>query len=108
VDTNLTRLPLFDNLQKQRTAPGNYSVLREMSPFTFAPLVTEEMSLFAQLEIELLRPEPPGHLLTQGGDIDNRMKTLFPVPAVVKRGPGRPPASVKAPPKPGMKWLPSR
>jgi hypothetical protein len=25
----------------------------------------------------MLRPEPPGALITQGGDIDNRLKTLF-------------------------------
>jgi hypothetical protein len=25
----------------------------------------------------LLRPEPPGSIISQGGDIDNRLKTLF-------------------------------
>jgi hypothetical protein len=25
----------------------------------------------------MLRPEPPGSILTQAGDIDNRLKTLF-------------------------------
>jgi hypothetical protein len=48
-----------------------------MTPFTFVPLVAAEMNVIAELSIVLLRPEPPGGLLTQGGDIDNRLKTLF-------------------------------
>ena len=28
-------------------------------------------------EIFMLRPEVPGAIITQGGDIDNRLKTLF-------------------------------
>jgi hypothetical protein len=43
----------------------------------FAPLIVAEMHIFAQLEVTLMRPEPPGHLITQGGDMDNRLKTLF-------------------------------
>ena len=35
------------------------------------------MDSTAELSLTLLRPEPPGNLLTQGGDIDNRLKTLF-------------------------------
>lgn len=35
------------------------------------------MDVVAELAITLLRPEPPGHLITRGGDIDNRLKTLF-------------------------------
>jgi Holliday junction resolvase RusA-like endonuclease len=48
-----------------------------MDPFVFVPLVTAEMSAVAELSVVLLRPEPAGQLLTQGGDIDNRLKTLF-------------------------------
>jgi hypothetical protein len=29
------------------------------------------------ITITFLRPEPPGAIVTQGGDIDNRMKTLL-------------------------------
>ena len=56
---------------------GDYSLLRSMGSFTFAPLITEEMDVVAELAITLLRPEPPGGLITQGGDMDNRLKTLF-------------------------------
>ena len=57
--------------------PNEYSLLRPMGSFTFAPLVSAEMNATAELVVTLLRPEPPGNLLTQGGDIDNRLKTLF-------------------------------
>lgn len=45
--------------------------------FRFVPLVTRRFSLVCYLEIVMLRREEPGHLIRHGGDIDNRMKTLF-------------------------------
>lgn len=51
--------------------------LRPLGPFTFVPLVNERVDLVAELDITMLRPEPPGRIITQGGDIDNRLKTLF-------------------------------
>ena len=56
---------------------GDYSLLRPLDSFTFVSLITHEMDVVAELTITLLRPELPGGLLTQGGDIDNRLKTLF-------------------------------
>lgn len=56
---------------------NDYSLLRPMGSFTFVPLITEEMDVVAELAITILRPEPPGGLISQGGDIDNRLKTLF-------------------------------
>jgi hypothetical protein len=43
----------------------------------FAPLVSERLHMATDLTITLLRPEPPGRIVTQGGDIDNRLKTLL-------------------------------
>lgn len=60
-----------------RRVKGNYSLQRPMGDYVFAPLICAEMNAIAELRVTLLRPEAPGHLLTQGGDIDNRMKTLF-------------------------------
>ena len=31
----------------------------------------------ANISITLLRPEPPGNIVVEGGDIDNRLKTIF-------------------------------
>jgi hypothetical protein len=43
----------------------------------YAPLVCNRLHLLAELDILLLRPERPGGIVTSGGDIDNRLKTLF-------------------------------
>jgi hypothetical protein len=62
---------------EETPADGQTSILRRVGAFTFAPLVCQKLHLIAQLHILFLRPEPPGALITQGGDIDNRIKTLF-------------------------------
>lgn len=64
------------SLLKPREGRG-YSLLRPLGGFTFVPLVTAEMNVVAELTVTMLRPEAPGQLITQGGDIDNRIKTLF-------------------------------
>jgi hypothetical protein len=51
--------------------------LQEIGQFKFAPLVCSRFKAAAKLDVTLLRPEPPGSILTQGGDIDNRIKTLL-------------------------------
>jgi hypothetical protein len=60
-----------------RRSIGDYSLPRPMGEFVFLPLVTAEMNVVAEISLTLLRPELPGQLITQGGDIDNRIKTLF-------------------------------
>ena len=52
------------------------SVLRSVGAYNFASVVSSEIHLVADLTITYLRPGPPGALV-QGGDIDNRMKTLL-------------------------------
>jgi hypothetical protein len=64
-------------LLQPKASRGDYSLLRQVGGFTFVPLVNAEMDVVAELIVTLLRPEPPGGLITQGGDIDNRLKTLF-------------------------------
>jgi hypothetical protein len=56
---------------------NEYHFLRHVGSFVFVPLVTAEVNAVAELTLTLLRPEPPGGLITQGGDIDNRLKTLL-------------------------------
>jgi hypothetical protein len=43
----------------------------------FIPLVRSSLYLICGLRIIFLRKEDPGSLIKQGGDIDNRLKTLF-------------------------------
>jgi hypothetical protein len=56
---------------------GNTSIIRKVGKFRFAPLVTQRLHLYAELSIMMLRPGPAGAIAYQGGDIDNRLKTLF-------------------------------
>jgi len=53
------------------------NIIRKMESFTFAPLVCESTQWTATLDITLLKREPPGSIVTQSGDIDNRLKTLL-------------------------------
>ena len=50
---------------------------RRVPPFRFVPLISPSIRFVCELRIFLLRPEPPGAIVTRGGDIDNRLKTLF-------------------------------
>jgi hypothetical protein len=43
----------------------------------FVPLITAANGLVCELDIMFLRPERPGSILGQGGDIDNRVKVLL-------------------------------
>ncbi len=45
--------------------------------FRFVPLVNKAFNLVCALDILFLRRESPGELIRHGGDLDNRMKTLF-------------------------------
>jgi hypothetical protein len=45
--------------------------------FRFVPLVNREFKLVCGLDILFLRRENPGDLILQGGDVDNRIKTLL-------------------------------
>ena len=56
---------------------GEVTVIRERHGFRFAPLVCEGMRSVAELDITLLWPQAPGAIFKNGGDIDNRLKTLF-------------------------------
>ena len=61
----------FLNLDYELTA------VREVAGKSFSCVVNAKNFLVASLDIMFLRPEEPGLLVTQGGDIDNRMKTLL-------------------------------
>jgi hypothetical protein len=57
---------------------GRVHLIYPFSNFKFACLVSERHETFAELDILFLRPEPAGQIIKSGGgDIDNRLKTLF-------------------------------
>lgn len=53
------------------------SVVVERDGLRFAPLVTQRLNLYVELSVLLFRQQPRGTLITDGGDIDNRLKTLL-------------------------------
>jgi len=57
--------------------PHEISVIQSVGDFRFAPLVTSKLHLIAELNITMLRPQAAGSIVTHGGDIDNRLKTLL-------------------------------
>lgn len=74
------QLPLSDTVKYLVDPPspeGSLALIRPLSGFRFVPLVNVDPALVAELTITFLRPEEPGSLITQGGDIDNRLKTLL-------------------------------
>ena len=52
-------------------------MLKEVDGVVFAPLVSSKLKFICQLDITMLWPEEPGIISEFGGDIDNRLKTLF-------------------------------
>ena len=57
-------------------------IVRPMGNFGYVPVVSSRPSVVAALRITLLRPEPPGNIVTQGGDLANRLTTLLDAPKV--------------------------
>lgn len=57
--------------------PQSPTLITNIGGHNFAPLVGRYFRLTAEIEVLMLRPESPGSVITQGGDIDNRLKTLF-------------------------------
>ena len=51
-------------------------ILRTVGEHAFAPLILENKAT-VELRLTLLRAERDGAIFTTGGDIDNRLKTLF-------------------------------
>jgi hypothetical protein len=71
--------PLSDITHQLRESgqPGEVAILERSNDVLFAPLVTQRNHLACQLSITFLRQQAPGQLLGEGGDIDNRLKTLL-------------------------------
>jgi len=77
-----SRRPQID-IPVPRLAPHHQPVLRairhrvEVSGRHYLPLVRDSLGLTCGLDILFLRKDGPGPLIGEGGDLDNRIKTLF-------------------------------
>jgi hypothetical protein len=52
------------------------SVVVERGSVQFVPLITSRLSLYAEISVLLFRQSPRGGVVTESGDVDNRLKTL--------------------------------
>lgn len=57
--------------------PGAITLVEQVGKFQFVPLVSERIHMVAEIEITMLKPGPPGDLVSHAGDLDNRVKTLL-------------------------------
>jgi hypothetical protein len=83
--------PLADFFNEVNPDPTKPTLVKSVGLFNCLPLVQQAIELVAAIDIVLLRPEEPGNIITQGGDIDNRLKTLLdslqmPKPNQIPRG----------------------
>ncbi len=72
-DAPLCEIPQFINIDPDK----GVALGMKRGGFKFVPLISPRLDLVASLEILMLRPESAGNVITQAGDIDNRLKTLM-------------------------------
>lgn len=65
------------SIDTEATGDGAGAMVSTVGGNSFAALVHDVYHLRARLRILMLRRESPGGLTMHGGDIDNRLKTLF-------------------------------
>ena len=71
------RRPLLEQKDKFLDPCYEATAIKKIGGWSFASVVNQNNSLIAELDIVFLRPEEPGSVISRGGDIDNRLKTLF-------------------------------
>lgn len=77
-------------LQRGTKERGRFNVQRPIGDFPaawlyhhpvrdiqFVPLITHVREARCRLAVRLFRRQPPGEIIARGGDLDNRLKTLF-------------------------------
>jgi hypothetical protein len=69
--------PLIEYHRTMLSGQSEIGSIRPIDSFIFAPLIPPRIHLVCDLDLVMLRPEEPGAIVTQGGDIDNRLKTLL-------------------------------
>lgn len=74
--SNLTPELITSEQKKQRFLHAARTRFKR-GEFKCFPLVREDLDLVCDLDIPFLRREIPGQLIGDGGDLDNRLKTLF-------------------------------
>jgi hypothetical protein len=69
--------PIWHDFPWQDTGIVNLCSPILVNGYRCLPLVRKSLHLTCELDILFLRQQEPGELIHQGGDLDNRIKTLF-------------------------------
>lgn len=67
----------WDRYRERESEPHRICALKERGGLRYSSVVHEQGRMVADLDILILRPGGPGDVVKDGGDIDNRLKTLF-------------------------------
>jgi hypothetical protein len=73
----LWEIPPLKDRNKYLSIDEKDNIIKDIDGVNYAPLVISKWNLTCQLEVLLLWPDEPGKIIGAGGDIDNRLKTLF-------------------------------
>jgi hypothetical protein len=68
---------LWNHEPLSRHADLKEGLVRSVGAYKFLPLITVGLAFTADINILMLREGTPGNIFVEGGDIDNRLKTLF-------------------------------
>jgi hypothetical protein len=64
-------------LRHREPTDTDYALLEQRGSAVFAPLISKRNDLQCELDITFMRQQAAGQLIGDGGDIDNRVKTLL-------------------------------
>ena len=64
-------------LRHEDASDNQIGIIETRGNTLFTPIVTKRLDLMCELDITFLRKQAPGQLIGEGGDIDNRVKTLL-------------------------------
>ena len=67
----------FSDLANIDYSSDKFTLVKKIKDFHFVPRISGRMKSIAQLQITLLKPEEKGSIITNSGDIDNRLKCLL-------------------------------
>jgi hypothetical protein len=71
-----------ERLLRHEKGPDEIGLVESRGTNAFIPIVSKKIDLQCNLEITFLQRQAPGQLIGDGGDIDNRIKTLLDALAV--------------------------
>lgn len=73
----LWEYPPLNQSQDWLKNEGSFHACTEHDGWHFASAVSSAVGLYGEVDILILRPQPPGSIVSKQGDLDNKLKTLI-------------------------------